>query len=149
MKRNCLYILSILFLLFGCNKPSSGQLHNGDIISQISRSSQVVLEVLVLVCLRSDDHAVNHVAELPFGNLKFCQRPGPSIRLLLPEKFASSNTSIQHPSVAIAPPVLSLADEKPATSEVTNMDHCHAVHPRLRERQSGSRLHQSQNRRAS
>jgi hypothetical protein len=40
MKRYRLYIFSILFLVFGCGKPSADQLHNGDIIFQISRSSQ-------------------------------------------------------------------------------------------------------------
>ena len=40
MKRNYLYIFFLLFLIFGCHKPSSGQLQNGDIIFQTSRSSQ-------------------------------------------------------------------------------------------------------------
>jgi hypothetical protein len=40
MKRYRLYIFSILFLIFGCGKPSSGLIHNGDIIFQTSRSSQ-------------------------------------------------------------------------------------------------------------
>jgi hypothetical protein len=40
MKKNRLYLFSILFLIFGCGKPSSGQLHNGDIIFQTSRSNQ-------------------------------------------------------------------------------------------------------------
>lgn len=40
MKRYRLYIFLILFLLFGCSNASTGQLHNGDIIFQTSRSSQ-------------------------------------------------------------------------------------------------------------
>jgi Permuted papain-like amidase enzyme, YaeF/YiiX, C92 family len=40
MKRNYLYIFFLLSLIFCCHKPSSGQLQNGDIIFQTSRSSQ-------------------------------------------------------------------------------------------------------------
>lgn len=40
MKSYGLYIISILFLIFGCGKQSVGQVHDGDIIFQTSRSSQ-------------------------------------------------------------------------------------------------------------
>lgn len=40
MKRHYLYIFLVLFWMFGCQKPTSGQLQNGDIIFQTSRSSQ-------------------------------------------------------------------------------------------------------------
>lgn len=40
MKRYALYIFLILYLIFGCGNPSAGQLHDGDIIFQTSRSSQ-------------------------------------------------------------------------------------------------------------
>lgn len=40
MKRYRLYIIFILFLIFGCGKQSVGQPHDGDIIFQTSQSSQ-------------------------------------------------------------------------------------------------------------